>query len=298
MHAVRRTAIALVALALVAGACGDDDDDDAAAETTEVTVADDTATTAGDAPADTTAVTEPDTATTADAADAPAGELTAYCDAMLAFDAIESPGGPEDPTAEELAAWATEMQPLLAAVAAGAPDEVADPVEHLTAALDGAAAGDPSLVADPATFGALAALEGVAYEGCGFTQLDVTAGDYLYEGVPASVPAGPLAIRLTNAGSEPHIILAIQRAEGNTTPAEELVDEFFAAVTTGGPPPASVVGGMAGDPPFAEPGGGVGGKVTDLAPGSYVLFCPIGTLADESVSHYQEGMIADLEVVG
>jgi hypothetical protein len=302
MHAVRRTAFALVALALVAGACGDDDDDDAATDTTAATVADATDTTAGGTTAettgDTTADTEADTATTAGSDDAPAGELAAYCDAMLAYDQVESPGGPEDPTAEEVAAWATEVQPLMAAVAAAAPDDVSEPVEAMQTALDEAAAGDPTLVNEPGTFEALAALEGAAYEGCGFTQVDVTAGDYLYEGVPESVPAGPLAIRITNAGSEPHIILAIQRAEGNTTPAVELVDEFFAAVGTGGPPPPSVVGGMAGDPPFALPGGGVGGKVTDLAPGSYVLFCPIGTLADESVSHYQEGMIAELEVVG
>jgi hypothetical protein len=296
MHAVRRTAFALVALALVAGACGDDDDDDAATDTTAATVADATDTTAGDTTAETTADTTADTAD--EPGDAPAGDLAAYCDAMLAYDQVESPGGPVDPTPEEVAAWATDVQPLMAAVAAAAPDEVSEAVEAMQTALDEAAAGDPALVNDPATFGAMAALEGAAYEGCGFTQVDVTAGDYLYEGVPESVPAGPLAIRLTNAGSEPHIILAIQRAEGNTTPAEELVDEFFAAVGTGGPPPPSVVGGMAGDPPFALPGGGVGGKVTDLAPGSYVLFCPIGTLADESVTHYQEGMIAELEVVG
>ena len=101
MHAVRRTAFALVALALVAGACGDDDDDDdAATDTTAATVADDTATTAGD------------TATTA-GGDAPAGELAAYCDALLAWDAVESPGGPEGPTAEGAIEWATQAQPLM-----------------------------------------------------------------------------------------------------------------------------------------------------------------------------------------
>ena len=181
---------------------------------------------------------------------------------------------------------------------ATAPDEVAEPLAALDEVLAAAAEGDITVFDDPALVEAIGAIEAPAYDGCGYTQLDVTAGDYLYEGVPESVPAGPLAIRLTNAGSEPHIILAIQRAEGNTTPAEELIDEFFAAVSTGGPPPASVVGGMAGDPPFALPGGGVGGKVTDLAPGSYVFFCPIETLADPTVAHYQEGMIAELEVVG
>jgi hypothetical protein len=281
MHAVRRTAFALVALALVAGACGDDDDDDdAATDTTAATVA--------------TGDTTDDTAT--GGGDAPAGELAAYCDALLAWDTVESPGGPVGPTAEGAIEWATQAQPLLDDLIATAPDEAADALASLDEALAAAAEGDITVFDDPALLESIGAIEAPAYDGCGYTQLDITAGDYLYEGVPESVPAGPLAIRLTNAGAEPHIILAIQRAEGNTTPAVELVDEFFAAVSTGGPPPASVVGGMAGDPPFALPGGGVGGKVTDLAPGSYVFFCPIETLADPTVSHYQEGMIAEIEV--
>jgi hypothetical protein len=292
MHAVRRTALVVAALALVAGACGDDDDDDGATSDTAPATADGGTETSAAGDTATTAAGEPA------AGDAAAGDLAAYCDAMLAFDALESPGGPDGATAEALVAWAGEIQPLLDDVVAAAPDEAQDALATLQGGITAAGEGDTTALDDPALSDAIAVIEGVAYDGCGFTQVDVTAGDYLYEGIPASVPAGPLAIRLTNEGAEPHIILAIQRAEGNTTPPVELVDEFFAAVESGGGFPASVVGTMAGDAAFAFPGGGVGGKVTELAPGSYVLFCPIPTLADETVSHHQEGMIAELVVEG
>ena len=42
---------------------------------------------------------------------------------------------------------------------------------------------------------------------CGFAELDVSASEYAFGGVPAELPAGPIILSLENIGEEVHEII-------------------------------------------------------------------------------------------
>ena len=160
----------VVALSLVGAACGDDDDDAA----TDDTPAADSA----DSGSDTTAA---------------AGDSEAFCQARVD---LEAQFGAEQPDVAAVTAVLEDFQ-------ASAPDDLAENVTGLSEALAAAAesGGDPA--EDPAFAGNIDPIDQYVLAECGFEQVDVSATEYKFEGMPATVPAGTLAFNLTNDGTSP-----------------------------------------------------------------------------------------------
>ncbi|MFN0089770.1 MAG: hypothetical protein ACKVWR_05785 [Acidimicrobiales bacterium] len=117
--------------------------------------------------------------------------------------------------------------------------------------------------------------------------ISLTASDFRFDGVPATVPAGPTAFTLTNRGQQPHHAQLLKFRPGKTIAdlAAAQSDAAIAALATweGG---ASVAAG-----PVAT-------KATvKLEPGAYAVICVIPDSAD-GVSHAAKGMVAPLTVTG
>ncbi len=175
-------------------------------------------------------------------------------------------------------------------LAAEAPEELRDAAATYGNTFAAAFDGDEAAMESPEFAAAAEQLGAAAYETCdSVEQLDVSGIDYGFEGLPAEVDAGRVAIRFTNdtAADEQHELVLMKKADGVTETAVELLelpeDELMTKVV-----PAAVV--------FADEQGGQSASLVDLEPGSYVAICMIPTGGD-GPPHAMNGMIADLEVV-
>lgn len=144
----------------------------------------------------------------------------------------------------------------------------------------------PEFLASSASVGEFAA------RNCADEQLEVTARDYEFAGIPATLTAGEYGVLLTNEGQEWHEIILLKKNEGVTETAEELLalpeEEAMSKVTE--------VGGA-----FAGPGT-TSGMVVELDEGDYIAICfiPVGTTSLESEAegppHAAEGMVHEFNV--
>ncbi len=284
-HRFVTVALAVTVSVAALGACGSSDD--STAKTTTTAAAEATTTTAV-------------TATSA-AADV-SSEASGTCDAWLDVERVasEGPGGGEGPPSpEQIVAFAEKLQPLIATVADGAPNEIADAIGDVKQIIDAAAADttgvagqklDPS---NPALGTPLAKVEEWAYGNCGFTQIDVMGKDYSFDGVPTSVKAGPASLKFTNMSDTETHEMALIRV-GNGVSAEELADalkkDTNAAQQTYGSKVTFV------SETSAEPGK-TGYTIADLSSGDYVIACfiPQGG-KDGGTPHSQLGMVSTLRV--
>jgi hypothetical protein len=244
----------VVALSLVGAACGDDDDDAA----TDDTPAADSA----DSGSDTTAAT---------------GDSAAFCQARVD---LEAQFGAEQPDVDAVTGILEDFQ-------AAAPADLAENVTGLSEALAGAAesGGDPA--EDPAFAENIDPIDQYVLEECGFEQVDVSASEYKFEGVPATVPAGTVAVNLTNDGTEPHEMIMFKRADGEDRTIEELLalpeEEMFSAL--------SFAGAAQADP------GKNGVSIATFDPGRYIAVCFLPAGGNEgSPPHFMQGMTAEFEV--
>jgi hypothetical protein len=133
-------------------------------------------------------------------------DTDAECAALPPFDAVvftyPSGGDPDapKPSADALKQWAGTAVGPVTALADAAPAELAAPVATLRAAIDGAAQGTPVDPADQEITAAATAVDKWGYDHCGFGTLDVTGTGTELPGVPATLPAGPLAVKFDNGG--------------------------------------------------------------------------------------------------
>ncbi len=214
------------------------------------------------------------------------GNVDAFCQAVVAFDALPSPGGEGPPSPQEVSAFGERVAGPVRAIADNAPPEAADAaatLEQLQARLVG---GDGSVFEDPAAFVALADIEQAVADDCGFTNVAVTAVDHAFEGVPPTVPAGETNFLMANSSAhdEEHVMLVARPADGQAITPEEFVADPEASFGR-----LEVLGAA-----FAAPGA-QGGITLDLPPGDYLLICPIS--ADEAAPpHFVLGMITSLTV--
>jgi hypothetical protein len=277
-HRLGRALLALTAVALLAAGCGGDDDE-------------------GSVPTSGNTPTTPSTEAVADPA---AADTTAYCTAEAARESAPVADTSEAASDEEVATilrtWATETQPLVAAVVAAAPEEVAADVQTLSGAIDGlATSGDPNALTAPEVLTATEAVHTYDLENCDWASLVVVATDYAYGGITPEVAAGVTSFELENQGSEPHELRIFRRADGVTTGAEQLLalpEDQLAAQ-------APEVGGGT----YATPGGS-SHFVADLQAGSYFAACfvPVGSNdqstppAADAPHHFDEGMVVEFTV--
>ena len=116
--------------------------------------------------------------------------------------------------------------------------------------------------------------------------LAIRGKDFAFE-APASIPAGPTKVTLTNAGQEEHQAQIAKIADGKTfadlTAALQGPDESaaLALVTLNGGPTGVVPGAS-------------GSTTVDLTPGQYAFLCFVA--GADGVPHLAKGMIASMEV--
>jgi hypothetical protein len=244
--------VAVVTLALIGAACGGDDDD---------TAADNTAANAADETTETTA--------------AASGETAAFCDARIG---LEQAFNAEQPDVQAVDGLLEDMQ-------AAAPADLATRVEGLSTVLTTAAESGADPTEDPAFAENVQPIDEFALGECGYDEVDVTAVDYSFEGLPATLDAGTVGFKLTNEGAEPHVIVVFKINDGDSTTLEQLLElpedqvmqhASFAAAASAGP-------------------GSWGASFAELEPGRYAAFCPI-PMGGDGPPHFMQGMSAEFEV--
>lgn len=266
---------ALLVAVAVAG-CGDDDGDTASSPDP-------------DRPAGTEAETEADTGTDA---------VAEYCDAALAVELFPEPAIDETMGEAEVTAaideFATGYRPLLDAALAAAPDEITEDGETVVAAFEElVATGDFAGFDRPDVLAALDRIHRHDLDNCGWNEVEVTATDYSFDGLPDTLPAGPTSLELSNEGAEIHHMVVARIDDDVTMTLDELLqlDQEEAA---------GHVEFMPGEP-FALPGES-DHAVGDLAPGRYLAACfiPVGTTGFDAPEggppHFTHGMVAEITV--
>lgn len=255
-------------------------------------------------------VSSPSEATTASASPTPtAASVEDFCAAKIAIDATDlappeegEEGGEEStatPSAEEIAQKKADLDAkytdvyndLDATKQATVAGEVDTLVKLVRA---GVAAGDDSFGEDEAFGAAEAQIDEYLLDACGFEAVKATATNYEYAGLPASIPAGPTSLTLTNDGDEMHEMVVL-RINDDSLDAEGLValgtpDKILAKAT---------FAGIAFSPPGQTTTG-----FFDLAAGRYAIVCfiPKDTDAEhnfqgEGPPHFTEGMLEELTVL-
>jgi len=199
------------------------------------------------------------------------------CDATVALGATlaEAPEGEPSPEFIE------SLNADLDAIIASGDEAFAGPAQEIK---DAVAAGAPD---EEAIFGTYSEMAQAVHEGCGYESADVTAVDYAFEGLPETLPAGPVSFALTNEGTEEHEMIVVRRNDGETRPVEELLEL----------PEAEVEGVVTFTGATFAPPGDTGYLAADLEAGGYVAVCfiPVGG-ADDGPPHFTEGMVAEFEV--
>jgi hypothetical protein len=127
------------------------------------------------------------------------------------------------------------------------------------------------------------------------TELTVTAGDYKFEGLPETIPAGLVNLTFDNQGQTDHEIVFL-KVEDNSDP--EAVLDGLGKVLQGEPFPADLLAanGIGGTP--------AGEKKTsqiNLTPGQYVVGCALTSQVgseEEGAPHFSRGMFGTVTVTG
>jgi hypothetical protein len=202
---------------------------------------------------------------------------------------------PEDPA--ELEAFAAEqLSPNVELIRANLPE--GELGEHVTVMIDAV-----DSVVETGDFGAFeteefssasAGVYGSLEDACGIPDVDVTAVDYAFDGVPQTLDAGLVTFVLTNESEagEFHEIALVKIKDDVDLSLEELLalgeEESEAMIET--------FGGAAFAPPTAT-----SGTVLELTPGRWIYACfiPVGSVGETEGTgppHFVEGMAGELIV--
>ncbi len=226
----------------------------------------------------------------------PTAQESAFCDAVFAFDAVVTPGGPEGPTPDQMGAYADRVAGHAGALQSDPPGSIASSVRTLVAAIDKARTGDTGALDDG--FGAAkATVEDWTYHNCGFQRLAMTASDHRYRGISESLEPGKTAIRFRNEGNEFHIALWYKRPTGDNRSVAQALEESFGELAAANfDPERARALGFVDREPAAAPPGQTGGSTVDLSSGRYIVFCPVGTQGNSNQPHFALGMLAEVVV--
>lgn len=259
----RRRAAALAAVALsasmVLGACGDDDEPEAGDRTT------------------TTAAAGVGTATsTPEAGGDTAKACKAYVDITIAMNG--------EPAGDPAAFFEKTIAPLAEELDANKPEEIADSLSTMLAAVDEAKTKGFDAFGTPEFSAAQGEVDPFMFENCEFDQkLEISAKEYAFEGIPAEVKAGRVGILLTNDGKEAHEIALMKRKDGVT----EDWDAILALPQEEAQAKVDFTGGG-----FVPRSGSQSLVVLDFTAGEYVAVCfvPVGsTIGEDGTEHEGDG---------
>ncbi|MDT3442433.1 MULTISPECIES: hypothetical protein [unclassified Pseudofrankia] len=206
------------------------------------------------------------------AAAATGGDVQAACTAELAINGLDLPGFDPDaptPTAQELQAFAATAEPLATTLRANIPAELTSKVDVLVSVVNTAKQGKPIDYEGSGLIAAGQAVDAWMVDNCGYPKLAVTNNAGTLTGLPASVPAGPVAITFTNAGDPAKagfVLLLAKVKDGATATAAGV-----AAGTTDLDTTTDIIAGVQPQP--GTPGYGV----AKLPTGHYIVASPLGT---------------------
>ena len=175
-------------------------------------------------------------------------------------------------------------------VAASAPG---DAKEALEAIADGAEEDGEAYFEGPDFGENFQTVGKVAADECADETFEVTAKDYVFEGVPESVGSGILAVEFTNEGKEFHEFVVFRKADG----VEQSFDDIFELGEEESEGLLEEKGGT-----FAEPGSDAPGLFSVEETGDYVAVCfiPVGSTPDNEEAdgppHFTRGMKVEFSV--
>ncbi|MBW0119396.1 cupredoxin domain-containing protein, partial [Pseudonocardia abyssalis] len=227
-------------------------------------------------------------------------EVATFCQSVVDVEAGLAGGPPVDfatATPQEIQTavreWGTTVEPLLAAVDAAAPAAVATDAGTLTRLTRQAlSTGDESVFESPEFVAAEDGTDTYMVSECGYEQVEITAADYEYQGLPETLTAGIKAVTLVNEGEEAHEVGIVRVNDDVTLSVEEILAlgeaEGMAAVTFTGAA-------------FAGPGESDTAFISIDEPGRYGVACfiPEGSTAGAEGAgppHFTLGMLGDFTV--
>ncbi len=247
-----------VAVMLFAGACGGDDDDNGESDAGAVT----------QAPADVHA------------------EHAEFCDTIVeAETAVVAAASGGDPAA---------VEGLIAEVEETAPAELEEQVETVAATVRHAMEKQEEGAFDSPEFSnADEAIDQWVLENCGFETIQVSAVEYAFEGVPATIPAGKTTFVFNNDGEEIHEMIMVRYKDESLT-----VDDLIELSDKQARKKIEFLGAAFGPPGTVDAG------TRDFAPGKYALLCfvPVGATSEKAAEkaegppHVARGMSAEFTV--
>ncbi|MGH2721803.1 MAG: hypothetical protein ACRDJO_09395 [Actinomycetota bacterium] len=231
--------------------------------------------------------------------------LARYCPAVVELE--QAAAGLDEAQSEEEARayYNREMKPVIEEMQANAPEEIEAPLDGLVGSIEKLLAGEEISEAEEKRGDeAEDQLHAYDLEHCGWNKVDVAGGDYAFEGVPATIPAGTASVEFENKGAEVHEMVVFKKKAGVTDSLDSLLgieDQEEAAAKI---EPVGYLGGVhPGDQEFL---------LADLTAGDYAIVCfyPVGTtpekFAAEEASpgqltgepHFSKGMRAEFKVTG
>ena len=131
-------------------------------------------------------------------------------------------------------------------------------------------------------------------DNCAFdAEVDVTAVDYAFEGVPETLPAGIVTFNFSNEGAEIHEMLMVRYKDPSTT-----IEDLMKLSDKEADKVIDFLGASFGPP------GATDSESKELTPGKYALVCfvPVGSTSEKAAAkadgppHVARGMSAEFTV--
>ena len=186
---------------------------------------------------------------------------------------------------------ADSVNAALDAAIAAAPDDIVDTITELKSEAQ-PQLEDPESDASDKTLELYADSIAWAGENCDVQTLDVTATEYEYDGIPASLETGYHVLNFSNEGQEQHEMFTFKINDGVTESLDEIFalpeEEVFSKIT-----PVNAA--------FAPPRESDTGSWNLQTPGSYAVVCfvsvgSVGETEGDGPPHFTEGMIHEFTV--
>lgn len=202
----------------------------------------------------------------------------AVCDAAVGY-GMAFAAAPQDPA--EITAFARDrLMPIGDVFERNLSGEAKTAATRLRAAFAAVYdTGDPSGLEAPDVVQAREVVGKAVHDGCALRSVDVRAKEYVYLGVPKTLPAGRVSFALKNEGVEDHEMVLMRRTGDASRPLDEVLalpeeeaqaELAFTGVAFGAPRTTNYV-------------------AVDLEPGTYALICFIPQ-GEDGPPHFVGGM--------
>ena len=253
-----------------------------------------------DAKKDTTTTAAADGGSTTSAAKA-TGVNDKFCGDWKALEdaAAKGPeGGPEAPDAAAMKAFAGQLQTAIGPATTSAPAELTSDVNGIKKVVDDVVNGGDASKLDPSKpdLGKpLAAVEGWAFDNCGWNKVEVKGVDYAFQNLPGTLKSGLTMVKFTNdAKDETHELGFSLVNDGTEASQQKLLSDVQTDPNGKQAEDQSLITFL--NATQASPGQ-TSYFLVDLKPGRYVATCfmPLNG-APDGLPHTTKGMVAPFEV--